>query len=115
MKAAEPPGRPVMAAASAREKPDCVSPQAMPVAVPMISRIAPDRRAVSTSIGSEPPPVELAIDQQADDEAIDDADGRDLGRGRDAFDHGGADHERQRQRGQGDDEGAADLAGPARA
>ena len=40
-----------MAAASAREKPDWVSPQAMPVAVPMISRIAPDRQAVSTSIG----------------------------------------------------------------
>ncbi len=52
MKAAAPPGRPVMAAASAREKPDWVSPQAMPVAVPMIIRIAPDRHAVSTSIGA---------------------------------------------------------------
>ena len=40
-----------MAAASAREKPDWVRPQAIPVAVPMISRIAPDRHAVSTSIG----------------------------------------------------------------
>ena len=53
----------------------------------------------------------MAIDQQADHEAIDDADGGDLGRGRDALDHGGADHERQRQRGQGDDEGLDDLAG----
>jgi hypothetical protein len=41
-----------MAAASAREKPDWVRPQAMPVAVPMIKRIAADRPAVSISIGS---------------------------------------------------------------
>ena len=41
----------VIAVASAREKPDWVRPQAMPVAVPMISRIAPDRQAVSISIG----------------------------------------------------------------
>ena len=34
-----------------REKPDCVSAQAMPVAAPMMSRIAPDSAAVSTSIG----------------------------------------------------------------
>ena len=40
-----------MAAANAREKPDWVRPQAMPVAVPMISRIAPDSAAVSISIG----------------------------------------------------------------
>ena len=46
MKLAAPPGSPVMAAASAREKPDWVRPQAMPVAVPMMSRIAPDRPAV---------------------------------------------------------------------
>ena len=52
MNVAEPPGRPVMAAASVREKPDCVRPQAMPVAQPMISRIAPDRHAVSTNIGT---------------------------------------------------------------
>ena len=52
MKVAAPPGSPAMAAASSREKPDCVSAQAMPVAVPMISRIAPDSDAVSTSIGS---------------------------------------------------------------
>ncbi len=52
MKVAEPPGRPVMADASAREKPDCVRPQAMPVAQPMIKRIAPDRHAVSISIGT---------------------------------------------------------------
>ena len=47
MNDAEPPGRPVIAAASARENPDCVSPQAIPVAVPMISRMAPDSAAVS--------------------------------------------------------------------
>ena len=46
-----PPGRPVMNAASEVEKPDCVSAQAMPVAAPMISRIAPDSAAVSVSIG----------------------------------------------------------------
>ena len=40
-----------MASASQREKPDCVSPQAMAVAVPMISRIAPESDAVATSIG----------------------------------------------------------------
>ena len=51
MKVTAPPGSPVIATASAREKPDCVRPQAIPVAVPMISRIAPDRQAVSTSIG----------------------------------------------------------------
>ena len=87
----------------------------MPVAQPMISRIAPDRHAVSTSIGIDPPPVEIAVDQEAvdqiaDDEGIDDADGGDLGRGRDALDHGVADHERQRDGGQGDDERAGDLA-----
>ena len=52
IKDAAPPGRPVMAAASAREKPDCVSPQAMPVAQPMINRIAPDRHAVSINMGT---------------------------------------------------------------
>jgi len=52
MKVPAPPGRPVMEAASAREKPDWVRPQAIPVAVPMIRRIAPDRQAVSISIGS---------------------------------------------------------------
>ena len=40
-----------MAAASAAEKPDWVSAQAMPVAAPMISRIAPDSAAVSISMG----------------------------------------------------------------
>ena len=34
-----------------REKPDWVSAQAIAVAVPMISRIAPESAAVSTSIG----------------------------------------------------------------
>ena len=37
--------------ASEAEKPDWVSAQAIPVAAPMMSRIAPDRAAVSTSIG----------------------------------------------------------------
>jgi len=46
-------GGPVfVAVASARENPDWVRPQAMPVAVPMINRIAPDRQAVSISIGN---------------------------------------------------------------
>ena len=49
--AGAPPGSAVIAAASWREKPDWVSAQAMPVAAPMISRIAPDSAAVSTSIG----------------------------------------------------------------
>ncbi|MOA57366.1 hypothetical protein D3C78_1815290 [compost metagenome] len=51
MKVAAPPGRPAMAVASWVENPDCVSAQAMPVAVPMMSRMAPDRQAVSTSMG----------------------------------------------------------------
>jgi TRAP-type C4-dicarboxylate transport system permease large subunit len=34
------------------ENPDCVSAQAMPVAAPMMSRIAPDSEAVETSIGA---------------------------------------------------------------
>ena len=38
-------------AGEVREKPDWVSAQAMPVAAPMMSRIAPDSDAVSTSIG----------------------------------------------------------------
>ena len=46
-----PPGRPPMAAARSREKPDWVSPQAIAVAAPMISRIAPHSEAVSISIG----------------------------------------------------------------
>ncbi|MCY1380870.1 hypothetical protein D9M69_687280 [compost metagenome] len=51
MKVAAPPGRPAMVAASWVEKPDCVSAQAMLVAVPMMRRMAPDRQAVSTSMG----------------------------------------------------------------
>ena len=46
-----PPGSAVMSWASVAEKPDCVSAQAMPVAAPMMSRIAPDSDAVSTSMG----------------------------------------------------------------
>ena len=51
MKVTAPPGKPVIAAASVRENPDWVSPQAIAVAVPMMSRMAPDRQAVETSIG----------------------------------------------------------------
>ena len=46
-----PPGMLVIALARSDEKPDCVSPQAMPVAQPTISMIAPDSEAVSTSMG----------------------------------------------------------------
>ena len=45
-----PPGKAAIAAASCLEKPDCVSAHAMPVAAPMMSRIAPDKEAVSISI-----------------------------------------------------------------
>ena len=51
MKVNLPPGSPVMAAARSREKPDCVSAQAIAVAAPMMSRIAPHSDAVSISIG----------------------------------------------------------------
>jgi len=46
MKVMAPPGSPVITAASEREKPDWVKPHAMPVAVPMISRIEPESEAV---------------------------------------------------------------------
>ena len=48
MKPAAPPGNCVIACASEREKPDCVRPQAMAEAAPMMIRIAPDNEAVST-------------------------------------------------------------------
>ena len=48
---AGPPDSAVIACARSPEKPDCVSAQAMPVAVPMTNRIAPDSAAVSTSTG----------------------------------------------------------------
>ena len=48
-----PPGRAFIMVASVPEKPDCVSAQAMPVAAPMMSRMAPDRAAVVTSIGNK--------------------------------------------------------------
>jgi hypothetical protein len=51
MKVTDPPGSPVMTSARVRENPDWVSAQAMPVAVPMIRRMAPDRAAVSTRAG----------------------------------------------------------------
>ena len=46
-----PPGMLAMAWTSWREKPDCVSAHAIAVAVPMMSRMAPESDAVSTSIG----------------------------------------------------------------
>ena len=51
MKPMAPPGTCVMSATKSREKPDCVSAQAMAVAQPMMSKMAPDKDAVSTSIG----------------------------------------------------------------
>ena len=52
MKPAAPPGRLPIALAKLLEKPDWVNAHAMPVAVPMMNRMAPDSAAVSTSIGS---------------------------------------------------------------
>ena len=46
-----PPGSAVMNFASDAEKPDWVKAQAIPVAAPIIKRIAPDKAAVSTNIG----------------------------------------------------------------
>ena len=46
------PGIAAIASARSCEKPDWVSDQAMAVAAPMMSRIAPEREAVSTSMGS---------------------------------------------------------------
>ena len=46
-----PPGMCVIAATSCWLKPDCVSAQAIAVAMPMMSRMAPDSAAVLTSIG----------------------------------------------------------------
>ena len=55
-------------------------------------------------------PVELTIDEDADDDRIDDADGGDLGRGRDPFDDGGADDDRQAEAGNGDERAASPSA-----
>src|SRR5205807_521111 len=49
-----------------------------------------------------------AVEQQTAQYRIDDADGGDFGRGRDAADHGGADDERQRHRRQSDDKALGD-------
>ena len=49
--AGTPPGKEVINFASEAEKPDWVNAHAIPVAAPMISKIAPDSEAVSTSIG----------------------------------------------------------------
>ena len=51
-KLADPPGRPVIADANLAENPDCMSDHAMPVAVPMMIRMAPESAAVSISIGN---------------------------------------------------------------
>ena len=47
-----PPGSAPIASASCCENPDCVKAQAMAVAAPTMSRMAPEREAVSTSIGT---------------------------------------------------------------
>ena len=52
-KLADPPGRPVIADANLAENPDCVSDHAMPVAVPMMIRMAPESAAVSISIDNK--------------------------------------------------------------
>src|SRR5690349_25142574 len=51
MKLIAPPGIPVIVAASVREKPDWVSPQAMAVAGPRMGRMAPERGALENSLG----------------------------------------------------------------
>ena len=51
MKPARPPGTAVTASTSDWLKPDCVSAQAMAVAIPIISKMAPASDAVPTSIG----------------------------------------------------------------
>jgi hypothetical protein len=73
--------------------------------------MAPDRQAVSISIGTVEAIDQKAIDQKSHDKCIDNADGGDFGRGRDAFDHGVADHKGQRDGGQGDAESPHDLTG----
>ena len=66
MKVAAPPGRPVHDGRQRRARSrTAVSAQAMPVAAPMISRIAPDSDAVSTSIGMSRRQSNCAIDQEA--------------------------------------------------
>ena len=47
-----PPGSCVSASANWSENPDCVSAHAMALADPKISSTAPDKTAVSTSIGT---------------------------------------------------------------
>ncbi len=46
-----PPGSAAIVVTSWRENPDWVSAQAIAVAMPMMSRMAPDSEAVSTSMG----------------------------------------------------------------
>ena len=56
-----------------------------------------------------PPPVEAAINQHPDQDRVDDADGRHLGRGGDAVQHRVADEDGQDEGGDGDDDQAAGL------
>ena len=50
-KPAVPPGKEVMKVATSRENPDWIRPQPIAVAAPMMSKIAPDRIAVSSTMG----------------------------------------------------------------
>ncbi len=79
------------------ENPDWVSAHAIAVAVPMISMTAPVSESVSTRSGINSAPIELAVDQQAEQRGVDDAHGGDLGGGGDAVDDRGADYEWQCQ------------------
>ena len=55
-------------------------------------------------------PVKLAIDEDANDDRVDDADGGDFRGGRDPLDHGRADHDRQAEAGNRDQEQLALVA-----
>jgi hypothetical protein len=59
--------------------------------------------------GVQPPPRELAVDQEPGNDRIRDAESGNLGCGRDAFDHRCSDDERKRQGGQRNEQAAADL------
>ena len=107
---ARPPGICAIASTRVWLKPDWVIAQAMAVAMPMMSRMAPESAAVVDQHRIEPAPVELTVDQQAEDQGVGDPDGGDLGRGRDAFDDGRADQERQHQRRQGDNDRCGTIA-----
>ena len=90
-----PPGTSAIRSTSWREKPDCVSAHAIAVAAPTTSRIAPDSDGRLDQDRIDPAPVELPINEHADQDGVDDADGGDFRRGRDPLDHGRPDHDRQ--------------------